>query len=111
MPSAVSMVSTNIEHGRPRNVGFAFIFLAYPLGYGLGLALGGVFVNTVGWRVGFFAGGPTGFLLFLVGIWTLPKDPKIGVTKNAKKRLSTEIDWVGALMASICIATFSYVLA
>ncbi|EXJ86773.1 hypothetical protein A1O3_03727 [Capronia epimyces CBS 606.96] len=106
VPSAVSMVSTNIEHGRPRNLGFAFIFLAYPLGYGLGLALGGVFVNTVGWRPGFFAGGTTGFLFFLVGIWTLPKDPNI-----SKKRLSTEIDWVGALMAGICIATFSYVLA
>ncbi|KAE9367108.1 MFS general substrate transporter [Stipitochalara longipes BDJ] len=99
VPSAVSMLSTNVEHGRSRNLGFAFIFLAYPLGYGLGLALGGVFVNTAGWRVGLFAGGTTGILFFLVGIWTLPKDPKIG------------IDWVGALMASICIATFSYVLA
>ncbi|TVY78534.1 Drug resistance protein [Lachnellula suecica] len=111
IPSAVSMVSTNIEHGRPRNLGFAFIFLAYPLGYGLGLVLGGIFVNTVGWRVGFFAGGATGFFFFLVGIWTLPKDPKMALAENVKQRLSTEIDWVGALMASICIATFSYVLA
>jgi predicted MFS family arabinose efflux permease len=92
-------------------VGFALIFLAYPLGYGLGMVFGGVFVNTVGWRVGFIGGGIIGFVLFLLGIWTLPKDHKKSATESTMKRLSTEIDWVGALMASACIAIFSYVLA
>jgi MFS family permease len=109
VPSAVSIVSTNMKHGRPRNIGFALIFLAYPLGYGLGLALGGVFVNTVGWRVGFFADGATGFLLFLIGLRTLPKDTKLD--NDTVKRLRTEIDWIGALIASACLSTFSYVLA
>jgi MFS family permease len=85
VPSAVSMVSTNIEHGRPRNVGFAFIFLAYPLGYGLGLALGGVFVNTVGWRVGFFAGGTTEFCSSLSGSGHFPKTPKPALLKTPRK--------------------------
>ena len=111
VPTAVSILSTNIEHGRPRNIGFTTFFLAYPLGYGVGLVLGGVFINAAGWRVGFLAAGATEFLFFLVGFWTLPKDAKLGSMKEIAKKLATEIDWIGAVIASACLSTLSYVLA
>lgn len=111
LPTAVSMVSTNIPQGRPRNIGFASIFLSMPLGFAIGLVLGGVLVTRFGWRSGFFVGGIVGFALFALGTWTLPSDPKLQGIKHTLQRLATELDWLGATMASVSVALFSYVLA
>ncbi|TKA53277.1 hypothetical protein B0A55_13396, partial [Friedmanniomyces simplex] len=50
MPSSMSIVSTSVENGRPRNIGFACVGMSQPLGFSFGLVLGGLFVKTVGWR-------------------------------------------------------------
>lgn len=110
-PSASSIISTNIERGRTRNIGFASLYLAFPLGYGLGMVVGGVLVSTVGWRSGFYGAGVLQYLIASIAVWTLPKDKKLGSFKQMSKRLSTEIDWMGALIACTCVSTFSYVLA
>lgn len=111
LPSAVSIVSTNVEDGRPRNVGFASIFLAMPLGFAVGLVLGGVFVSNVGWRVGYYISGSIGVGVFVVGLWALPKDEELGSMESVMRRLLKEIDWVGAGIASASFAMISYVLA
>lgn len=111
LPSAVSIVSTNIEDGRPRNIGFASIFLAMPLGFAVGLVLGGVFVSNVGWRVGYYASGAVGILIFGLGIWTLPGDERLGEWRDVAGRLKREVDWAGAGIASGSFAMVSYVLA
>lgn len=82
-----------------------------PLGFAVGLVLGGVFVSNVGWRVGYYASGAIGVLVFVVGIWVLPKDPELGSMNSVMRRLATEIDWVGAMIASGSSAMISYVLA
>lgn len=71
--------------------------------------LGGVFVNTVGWRVGYIIGGAVSFVSFIVGIWSLPKDLHLG--GSVATRLAKDIDWVGAIVASTSLALLSYVLA
>lgn len=112
LPSAMSIVSKSVESGKRRNIGFATLGLAQPLGFSFGCVLGGVFVSTVGWRAGFYIGGGASFLLFFVGIWALPVDAKAEeVHASTWKRLATEIDWIGAVLASTAIALFSYVLA
>ncbi|KAK5712173.1 hypothetical protein LTR17_018079 [Elasticomyces elasticus] len=111
MPSSMSIVSTSVENGRSRNIGFACVGMSQPLGFSLGLVLGGLFVKTVGWRYGFYIAGALGFVLFLVGIWVLPKVIVDQSQTPKLKRLASEIDWVGAALASGSIATFSYVLA
>ena len=112
-PSAISIISSSIESGRRRNIGFACLGLAMPLGFSFGLVLGGVFITGLGWRVGFYIGGGAGFLLFSVGIWSLPTGIKSEsrIPGSIWKRLATEIDWTGAGLASTCLALFSYVLA
>ncbi|KAK4542563.1 hypothetical protein LTR36_006611 [Oleoguttula mirabilis] len=112
VPSSFSIVSNSVEQGKPRNLGFACLGLAMPLGFSLGLVLGGVFVSSLDWRVGYYIGGVASFLFFLVGILVLPA----GVATHSAEaptlgRLATEVDWVGAGLASSCLATFSYVLA
>ena len=108
----MSMISTNVERGRMRNMGFASLFLAFPLGYSLGLVVGGALVSTIGWRWGFLGAGIIQFVLLGVSFWTLPIDRKEWEgAKEVVKRLRKEIDWIGALMASGSISMFSYVLA
>ncbi|KAI5367302.1 Putative major facilitator superfamily, MFS transporter superfamily [Septoria linicola] len=110
VPTAVSIIASNVEEGTVRNIGFASIFLSETLGFAIGMVLGGVLVSGPGYEVGYYAGGATGLLLFIVGIWGLPKDSELASFKSASRRLATEIDWVGAGIASASIAILSYVL-
>lgn len=111
-PSARSILSNNIAHGRLRNFGFATMFLAFPLGAGLGLVLGGIYADKASWRVAYWSSGALGLVLSLMGLWTLPKDEKpLSSAKEALKRLALEIDWLGVLLASASAALLSYVFA
>lgn len=110
-PSSISIISKSVEAGKRRNVGFACLGLAMPLGFSFGLVLGGIFVTGLGWQVGFYIGGGASFLLFLIGIWSLPSGIKPTSRISVWKRLANEVDWVGVVLASTCLAIFSYVLA
>ena len=110
-PSSISIISQAIEPGKRRNIGFACLGLAMPLGFSFGLVLGGVLVSGIGWRAGFYIAGGVGFLLFFVGIWSLPASAKPAQHRSIWKRLRTEIDWLGVGLSSSCLAIFSYVLA
>lgn len=94
-----------------RNVGFSFIGIGQVLGYALGLVLGGIFVQTVGWRVGYYICGGLLIALFGIGLWALPPDKPSTSSLPAMQRLRTEIDWVGVILASVCLALLAYVLA
>lgn len=111
IPSSLSIISKSIESGKRRNIGFSCLGLAQPLGFSFGLVLGGVFVSGLGWRMGEYLGGAVGFLLFAVGIWAVPPDAKVDSEVSMWKRLTTEVDWLGACFASLSIALLSYVLA
>ena len=111
LPSALSIISRSVPSGKPRNVGFACLGLAMPLGFSFGMVLAGVFIDGPGWRAGFYMGGAASFLLFIVGIWALPIDIKVRTEISVRQRLMMEVDWFGAGLASASIALFSYVLA
>jgi MFS family permease len=111
VPTSISIISTHVDDGPPRNMGFACLGLAGPIGFSLGLVLGGVFVDSIGWRSAFYLAGATSFVLFLIGIWALPRDVRSQSGRSAWKRLTSEIDWVGAILASTGLAMLSYVLA
>jgi len=113
LPTSVSLISTNIPAGKMRNSGFSFLGVGQVIGYGAGLVLGGVFVNTIGWRVGYYICGGANMVLFVVGLWALPRDriPLQHTQASVVKRLRTEVDWVGVVMASGCLGILAYVLA
>ncbi|KAK5154424.1 hypothetical protein LTS14_006559 [Recurvomyces mirabilis] len=114
VPTSISIVSTSVADGKPRNLGFACLGLSQPLGFSVGLVLGGVFVDTLGWRSGFYIGGGLSFLLFVMAIWALPSPPPAAPTlsqKSTLQRLVQDVDWVGAGIACTSIALFSFVLA
>lgn len=50
LPTAVSLITNTFPKGPWRNVAFAMNGMGQPLGYALGLVLGGIFTDTIGWR-------------------------------------------------------------
>lgn len=110
LPSAVSIITTTFPTGQRRNIAFASMGAGQPIGFSIGLTLGGVFADSIGWRWGFYIAALLNTVIFLTAIWGLPKNTeKHGpVTWN---RIATDIDWVGASIASVSLALLSYVLA
>lgn len=51
LPSAVAIITRSFV-GQRRNFAFAAMGGGQPIGFGLGLALGGVLTDNIGWRVG-----------------------------------------------------------
>ncbi|GAB7355454.1 hypothetical protein MBLNU459_g5958t1 [Dothideomycetes sp. NU459] len=111
VPASVSIISTSVAYGRPRNLGFACLGFSGPLGFLIGLVLGGVFVDTVGWRPAFYLAAATSFVLCVIGLWVLPKDSRPRPWHMIEKQLAFDIDWIGILVSSTGLSTLSYSLA
>jgi MFS family permease len=109
LPSAVSVINNAFPPGRSRNMAFASMGCAQPVGFGFGLVVGGVFADSIGWSWGFHVAAMVNFVIFVFSGLYLPRPPKAGLF--SWHRLMSEIDWVGATIASSCLAMLSFVFA
>ena len=109
LPTGMAILSTSIPNGTRRNIAFSCLGGGQVLGYAIGLVLSGLFIDTIGWRAGWYMSGAVTLVLFLISIWALPADR--GSDAPILRQLSRNIDWVGAVMASTLLAFLSYVLA
>lgn len=107
LPSAVSIITNTFVPGKRRNIAFASMGGGQPLGFAIGLTLGGVFASTVGWRWAFHCATIINTGILILAVWGLPKSK----TVPTWSRLRYEIDWIGALIASTSLALLCYVLA
>lgn len=110
-PSSIAIISNSVEDGQPRNMGLACLGFSLPLGFGFGLVLTGVLTDTIGWRPAFYLAAASSLVLSVVGMWALPKDTRPEEKQTVWKRMGSEIDWVGLILATTGLATLSYVLA
>ncbi|OBS17260.1 hypothetical protein FPOA_12225 [Fusarium poae] len=85
--------------------------LSQLLGFTLGLIVGGVLVDSIGWRSGWYICGVVTLLLFVVGLWSLPKLELPGSFRSTLYSLRLKVDWVGTLLASALMALLSYFLS
>ncbi|KAF4815249.1 putative MFS-type transporter [Colletotrichum siamense] len=109
LPSAVSIITHAFPSGKRRNIAFASMGGGQPIGFSVGLSVGGVFTDTIGWRWGFHIAAIINTVIFLIALKWLPSIGKREpVTWN---RFLTEVDWIGAFLASGFLAMVSYVLA
>lgn len=108
LPTSVAIVASVAPEGRKRNIGFSCLGFVQPIGFSLGLVLEGVVLDTVGWRLLYYVSGGLSLALFVASLWALPHNT---VTNGSLTKLKKDIDWVGALMASSCLALLSYILA
>ncbi|KAK6385670.1 hypothetical protein LTS17_001240 [Exophiala oligosperma] len=111
LPCSVSMVTQTVPSGKPRNIAFSCLGLSQPLGFSFGLVLGGVFVDTTGWRTGFYVPGASILAFAALGFFVLAAPDTLTATKGKLHGLKTKVDWVGAIIASGGLAMLSYVLA
>lgn len=109
LPSAVSLISTYFLPGRRRNVAFSTMGGGQPLGFTIGLVMGGGLTDSAGWQVGFYLAAGINSLLFIFALLKLPKIPReVPVTLS---RLRKDVDWIGALILSTGLAMLLYVFA
>lgn len=108
LPTSVAIVARVTTSGRQRNIGFSCLGFVQPIGFSLGLVLGGVLQDTTGWRVGWYICGGLTIALFFVSLWALPEDEK--AEGAVLSRLWRDIDWIGAILSSASLALISYVL-
>lgn len=82
-----------------------------PIGFSIGLTLGGVFADTVGWRWGFHMAAIINTVIFVVALFGLPNNIDEVSGEVTWKRLVYDIDWIGALIAACSLAMLSYVFS
>lgn len=109
LPTAVSILTESFPTGKTRNVGFSFLGAGQVLGFSIGLVLGGLLIESVGWRVGYYVCGGVHFVALAIACSVLPEDRKREAI--TWQRLWKDIDWIGAGIASSCLGMLSYVLA
>ena len=113
LPSSVILITSNIPTGTYRNTAFACLGAGQPLGFSVGLVLGGVFIREIGWRYGYYIGAILTFITFIISIFGIPAD-NLAESQSARvalQRINTEIDWMGCLLLSTSLGMFSYVLS
>jgi MFS family permease len=108
MPTAVGLITSNFPTGRGRNIAFACLGGGSPVGFALGLVLGGLFVDSIGWRYGYYLSCGLNGMVFLAAFFTIPPS---ATGEDRMKRLRNDIDWIGVIIASACMAMLSYVFA
>jgi len=119
LPSAVSIITSTL-HGKRRNYAFAAMGGGMPVGFSVGLALGGVLTDSIGWRFGYYLSAIVNTLAVIMATFGLPKSidrvpgseaGSVPTWKQKWHRMKTEIDWIGAVIASASLAMLSYVFA
>lgn len=111
LPSAVSIITNTLPTGRRRNIAFATMGGAQAVGFTIGLVLGGVFADGVGWRWSFYTAAIANSIVFAVALWGMPRNVEKDQQAITWAGILHGVDWVGALIASTSMALLSYVFA
>ena len=110
LPSAVSLITTYFPHGKRRNMAFAAMGGGQPIGFSIGLIVGGVLADSSAtWRGGFYVAAGLNTILVVVSFLGVPKIVREQPLSWA--RLWKDIDWTGAVLLSVALAMLSYVFA
>lgn len=72
MPTAVSLITNNFPTGKRRNMAFAFLGGGQPIGFALGLVLGGILVDSISWRVGYYISCGINAVIFIGAFFSVP---------------------------------------
>lgn len=112
IPASVSLVAAGVPEGRARNFAFACLGMSQPSGFSVGLVSSGIMIQKAGWRSAFYLSAAGLFLASLPAFWVLPN---VKGTRQPGRSvwvaIGKDIDWVGGVLASGCLAMLAYVLA
>ena len=95
-PASLSILTTSFSEGRARNRVLGLYGIMASVGFVAGLVLGGILVDTVGWRGVFFVNVPVCFAMAAVGVRLLPAMRPLALRHH--------LDLAGALMVTAAAA-------
>lgn len=93
LPTTTSLITNTFARGAWRTTAFAMSGMAQPLGYALGLVLGGIFTDTIGWRWSYYIMAMINFGLSVVSVWSLPNIRHVQ-KKTWSRQLKEDVDWI-----------------
>lgn len=93
LPTTTSLITNTFAKGSWRTSAFAMSGMAQPLGYALGLVLGGIFTDTIGWRWSYYIMAMVNFGISLISIWSLPTVHHAS-NKTWVQQLQEDVDWI-----------------
>ena len=105
-PAAHSLIADSVEPEK-RASALAFYALGIPIGSLLGMLIGGILADTIGWRKAFLVVGTPGLLLAVV-VFFLLRDPRRSRVLEAEHS-STPVLSMGAAIKSLLLSR-TYVL-
>ena len=109
--TSASLVTHTVPAGRGRNLAFGCLGLSFPFGFSVGLVLGGVLAQELGWRVAWYASAVSFALISFCGFYALPMDHPVTRQDLTIEKLNHKVDWIGAAIATTSLAMLSYALA
>ena len=110
LPTSVSLITNTFPRGSWRNAAFAVNGMGHPLGYALGLVLGGIFTDTIGWRWAYYMMAIINACISVASVWALPV-VRVATDRSRRTRLVNDIDWIGVVIISAALGMLLYVLA
>lgn len=110
LPTTVSLITNTFPKGQWRTTCFAMNGMAQPLGYALGLVLGGVFTDSVGWRWAYWIMAILNACVSVMAVWALPNVAH-PAAKSVVRRMAEDVDWVGVVGLSASLGIVMYILA
>ncbi|RDL29788.1 MFS multidrug transporter-like protein [Venustampulla echinocandica] len=97
IPSAIGIIGYTIPPGRVKTYSFAFYSGGAPAGQVLGNLLGGLISEYTSWKVVFFAIAGVSFIVGIIAIFVIPKEPASKAPSDDQPRASG-VDWTGAFL-------------
>jgi MFS family permease len=103
MPSATSIIYEEFLPGKRRNIVLALMGGGQPVGFALGITLGGVLATSLGWQWGFHIAA---IVCVVIAFAVASQSSK--TTPISYHGIVYEIDWMGSFIASSSIALLVY---
>ena len=98
-PAALSLITTLFPAGAVRNRALSAWAAVAASGGAVGVLVGGVLTQTLGWRAIFYLNLPIGLLVALAALWLLP---------SARSATGRSLDVTGALLATGSLLALIY---
>ena len=110
LPTTTSLWTSSVGPGRTRNVGFAVMSFAGPVGLQTGYLLaGGLEKTSLSWRFTFYLAAGIMFFFGSVGYLIIPKRSATGET--TAKKVIYDLDLLGIALITAALGLLNYSLA
>ncbi|HXR66628.1 MAG TPA: MFS transporter [Ktedonobacteraceae bacterium] len=102
-PTALSLVLVTYTEGHGRNTALGVLSAVGAAGGSLGVVLGGIFTQYLGWQWNFYANIPIGVLVWILSLWLLEEPAPTAAQPR-------HLDVPGALLVTVGVMALVYAL-